>query len=239
MWLLVHLIKFLGRKDSVWPSNKKLCKDTGWNIDKLQRVKKRLLDKGLISVEVKYNTSNVYRFHTKEIKIFIDVDGQELEEKDSIVKHGKQSTVEDGKGYTVKTTNEVLTNEVLFNEEEADLSVLIIDYLNEVKKKNGIPGKSQWTKERAKLIKMRVKASGASSDELKAMIHFKVMEWKGTKVEGCLQIKTLFGDKFQDYIEQSQSKPSKGWIDQSTPSPVHESGIDEKLIYTSMFDKKQ
>lgn len=115
-WLLTHLIKFLGKKDSVWPSNKTLCKDTGWHIDKLQKIKKSLIDKKLVSVEVKFNTSNVYRFHTKEIKIFIDVDGQELEEKQSTVKSSRLSVVKNGKQSTVKSSNEVLVNEVLVNE---------------------------------------------------------------------------------------------------------------------------
>ena len=116
-WLLTHLIKFLGTKESVWPSNKTLCRDTKWNIDKLQKIKKCLIDKGFITVEVKFNTSNVYRFHTKLIKIFIDVDGQELEEKRSTVKSSRVSTVKDGKQSTVKSSNEVLVNEVLVNED--------------------------------------------------------------------------------------------------------------------------
>lgn len=117
-WLLTHLVKYLGKSSSVWPSNKTLCKDTGWHIEKLQRVKKALLDKHILSIEVRFNASNLYRFHTKYVAIYNGIDGASLEEhldgsagKTDIPKStGKTDSLSTG-----KTDNEVLTNEVLTN----------------------------------------------------------------------------------------------------------------------------
>lgn len=71
MWLLLHITKRLGKKMHCWPSNKTLMNDTGFKIDKLREVKKSLINKKLISVELKDGTSNVYRIETDKIGVFV------------------------------------------------------------------------------------------------------------------------------------------------------------------------
>lgn len=122
-WFLLHIVKRIGPNRNCWPSNKTLCNDTGWNIDKLQKVKKELIEMKLIQVEPQMNLSNVYTLKTKLLKVFVEVDGIQLEESPT----GKSGTlkggVKSGKGYTGKSGNEVLAIEVLVNKTDSNESV--------------------------------------------------------------------------------------------------------------------
>lgn len=74
MWLLLHITRRLGKKMYCWPSNDTLMKDTGFKIDKLREVKKSLVEKRLISIEIKDGTSNIYRIETDKLGVFIAAD---------------------------------------------------------------------------------------------------------------------------------------------------------------------
>lgn len=56
------------------------------------------------------------------------------------------------------------------------------------------------------LIGARV-ADGFSIEDFKAVIDKKVTEWKGTEMEQYIRPETLFGDKFQSYLNQKVIKP--------------------------------
>ncbi len=121
LWLLMHLSKRLNKNRTCWPSNKALLRDLKWSIDKLQKCKKTLMDKGLLSVIIRKNdsgqSSNMYLVKTSLIGIYINLDDLgELEEEGDT---GKTSmggdTLKSGGGDTLKSGNEVLTNEVLIN----------------------------------------------------------------------------------------------------------------------------
>ena len=117
-WLLSHLAKRINLKSGgkiCWPSNKTLCKDCGWHIEKLQRVKGTLVTKGFIEVIPQINSSNVYKINTQKIGVYISLD--EIEFSDCEIRGtGKSDMGGTGKsdmGGTGKSDNEVLTNEVL------------------------------------------------------------------------------------------------------------------------------
>lgn len=78
LWLLTHIVKRLNKEMFCFPSNKTLMSDTGWGIDKLQKVKKSLQDKGFLHVELRFNaerqTSNVYYLTTNLIGTYIGGD---------------------------------------------------------------------------------------------------------------------------------------------------------------------
>lgn len=117
MWFLLQLAKRINSNRMCWPSNKTLCEDTGWHIEKIQRVKKRLIDKRLIKVEVRNDNSNIYRIGTRYISFFINSENVEFEE---ITPTGKSDI--DGKSITLptgKSDNKVLATEVLTNTAES------------------------------------------------------------------------------------------------------------------------
>lgn len=121
LFFLMHLAKRINPRDkSCWPSNKTLCKDTKWNIDKVQKVKKALMDRGLLVVERRKDNSNVYRIKTTHIGYYVNASDAEFEEKEGVPENPVEgSTGFNHPHYTGKSGNEVLTTEVLTNKDVA------------------------------------------------------------------------------------------------------------------------
>lgn len=80
----------------------------------------------------------------------------------------------------------------------------IIEYLN---KKTGSQYKTTTQKTRD-IIKARLK-EGFTVDDFKTVIDKKVEEWKGTEWEKFLRPQTLFGNKFEGYLNQNIIKAGK------------------------------
>lgn len=76
----------------------------------------------------------------------------------------------------------------------------VIDYLNE---RTGKQYKST-TKKNQTVIRAR-SDEGFNLDDFKKVIDNKVAEWKGTNMEKYLRPETLFGTKFEGYLNQQQS----------------------------------
>ncbi|MCE5093496.1 conserved phage C-terminal domain-containing protein [Staphylococcus chromogenes] len=76
----------------------------------------------------------------------------------------------------------------------------VIDYLNE---RTGKQYKST-TKKNQTVIRARID-EGFNLDDFKKVIDNKVTEWKGTDMEKYLRPETLFGTKFEGYLNQQQS----------------------------------
>lgn len=76
----------------------------------------------------------------------------------------------------------------------------VIDYLNE---QTGKQYKST-TKKNQTVIRAR-SDEGFNLDDFKKVIDNKVAEWKGTDMEKYLRPETLFGTKFEGYLNQQQS----------------------------------
>ena len=80
----------------------------------------------------------------------------------------------------------------------------IIDYLNQ-KAGTHYRYSSADTK---KHIKARLN-DGYTLDDFKAVINKKVSEWKGTEMEKYLRPATLFGSKFESYLNQKETQKPK------------------------------
>ncbi|WP_419790619.1 conserved phage C-terminal domain-containing protein [Staphylococcus chromogenes] len=76
----------------------------------------------------------------------------------------------------------------------------VIDYLNE---RTGKQYKST-TKKNQTVIRARID-EGFTLEDFKKVIDNKVAEWKGTDMEKYLRPETLFGTKFEGYLNQQQS----------------------------------
>ncbi|PWZ60268.1 replication protein, partial [Staphylococcus pseudintermedius] len=73
----------------------------------------------------------------------------------------------------------------------------IIDYLNQKTAKNF----KHTTNKTQKVIKARWN-EGFEEDDFRKVIDNKVSEWKGTDMEKYLRPETLFGTKFEGYLNQ-------------------------------------
>jgi hypothetical protein len=75
MWLLLHILTKVNKKNECFPSNETLCNGTGWEIKKLQRVKKSLLDRGILKIQGRSKkgrqTSNLYIIDTDLLSIHV------------------------------------------------------------------------------------------------------------------------------------------------------------------------
>ena len=85
----------------------------------------------------------------------------------------------------------------------------IVDYLNEKCKTNY----KSTTKKTKSLIKARLD-EGFSLDDFKKVIDIKSKQWLNTKMEEYLRPETLFGTKFESYLNKKESKSDEEILDE-------------------------
>ncbi|MEB7824954.1 conserved phage C-terminal domain-containing protein [Staphylococcus chromogenes] len=142
--------------------------------------------------------------------------GQLKEYEYTVYEQSNQSGLSNvGKTYVGKTyvgksvpTNNNSTNNELTNNDGNILSGNptaypyrdVIDYLNQQTGKHYKP----TTKKNQTVIRARTD-EGFNIDDFKKVIDNKVSEWKGTDMEKYLRPETLFGTKFEGYLNQQKS----------------------------------
>jgi len=226
-WLLMHLSKRLNKENICWPSNKTLTKDTGWTLRTLQKVKAQLISKKLIVVMESCGpggqTSNRYILNTDRISVYVPVKKFEIPEPISknCIGGGNLLTPHEQNlpsPHEQKTSNEVLTNEVLDNELFPGLSIpeKVILYFNELRAKFKFKGDVQLNKSRTKLIASLIR-EGRTEQDIKRVMNLKFSKWgNDRKMRDFLRPETLFGDKFTSYFEESMNQPAGDWTDKDT-----------------------
>ena len=124
-------------------------------------------------------------------------------------------TLDDNNVYTLDTTcihsidknsidkNSIVENSIDIVEQDTTTFIIkqVIDYLNE---RVGSNYKSNTPKTRDK-IKARIN-EGFTLEDFKRVIDIKFIEWKGTEFEKYLRPETLFGTKFESYLNQKVKK---------------------------------
>lgn len=116
LWFLIHIVKRIGVNGTCWPSNATICKDTGWHIDTVQKIKKSLDDKGLLKVRKRAQTSNVYKVMTDYLGVYIPASEVEMDESPPTGNSGISPTGNTSRGGGENSGIEVLSNEVLTKE---------------------------------------------------------------------------------------------------------------------------
>lgn len=101
---------------------------------------------------------------------------------------------------TTETTTEITSKDILSPSSTAYPYRDVIDYLNKQTGKQYKP----TTKKNQTVIRAR-SDEGFDLDDFKKVIDNKVSEWKGTDMEKYLRPETLFGTKFEGYLNQQQS----------------------------------
>ncbi len=116
---------------------------------------------------------------------------------DGVAQNEQTNTID----YT-ETTTETTNNNILSPSSTAYPYKDVIDYLNQ---QTGKHYKST-TKKNQTVIRARTD-EGFTLDDFKQVINNKVTEWKGTDMEKYLRPETLFGTKFEGYLNQ-KTQPS-------------------------------
>lgn len=88
---------------------------------------------------------------------------------------------------------------------EPNITAEVVDYLNQ---KLGTRYKADTEKTR-RLIRARIR-EGATLEDFRKVIDKKVKEWRGTKYEPYLRPETLFGTKFESYLNQGAAGTRTG-----------------------------
>lgn len=103
----------------------------------------------------------------------------------------------------------------------------IVDYLNEKAKTNY----KHSTKSTRTLIGARFR-DGFKLEDFKKVIDTKTKEWLNTPSDKYLRPETLFGNKFESYLNQKEIKPNRQNIDRSTPYgwEAEDTGIKFKTL---------
>lgn len=113
--------------------------------------------------------------------------------------------------------NQVQLNTNTLNTKELNTNniyiVQIVDYLNDVSNSNY----RSTSRKTQSLIKARLN-EGFKIEDFKKVIDNKCKEWKGTEFEKYLRPETLFGTKFESYLNQKNfAKKTNNQMDTSNP----------------------
>jgi uncharacterized phage protein (TIGR02220 family) len=106
---------------------------------------------------------------------------------------------------TVTDVTNVTNNNKIRSPAEPDITAEVVDYLNQ---KLGTRYKAE-TEKTKRLIRARIR-EGATLEDFRKVIDKKVKEWRGTKLEPYLRPETLFGAKFESYLNQGTAGTRTG-----------------------------
>lgn len=197
-----YLCTFAGNKKTAFPSRKLMCHELGINKDTLTKYMRNLLDAGYIKKEQK-KVSGKFAHNVYTIYDFPESPSTEntMSENYRVRKFPtpKISTTNNNSN----SNNNIDLNNIYIvenqeNEKQEQIPYQeIVEYLNE---KTGKQYRYTTPKTR-ELIKARWK-EGFRLDDFKKVIDNKTLLWKGEKEEIYLRPVTLFGTKFESYLNE-------------------------------------
>ena len=196
------------RKGNVFQyyTNEQLMIDLNSSEKTIIKVKKELREVGLLE-EVRQGNNLPNRIYISQVDGAVENTVLELEK----VQHG---AVEN----TVLELEKVQTNKIDINDTDNNniksICQEVITYLNKVTKKNF----NKNTAGHHKYIKARLK-EGYELKDFKHVINVMAATWMGTDYERYLQPQTLFGNKFDSYLNRSMPNNVRSFA----------SAVDERL----------
>ena len=228
---MVILFKTIGfQKEVDWLSYKQICKHTGIkHKTRISESVKSLVEKNLIIKDGKYfkvnqdfekwltldkeNINSVKEFYqSKKLRKSVTNDNEKLRNSVTEVMEKRNSKLRNS---VTPSTDNIITDKINTdnvyrsgdsindfykedkNKETRKQIKEIIVYLNEKAGKNFRPTKADTIK----LITARLN-EGFKIDDLKKVIEIKTPQWKDTEWDKYLRPKTLFGNKFEDYLNE-------------------------------------
>lgn len=170
-----------------------LAKNFRLNIEIVKQAIEIFLKMGMIEiVDDAYMISNWMKYQNNS-------ELERIREASRIRQQRYRDKQKEKRNVTDNVTNNVTNNEIcsICNMSYVDVYKEIIDYLNEKTNSNY----RYTTKKNQTLIHARCE-EGFTIDDFKSVIDKKVEEWGGTEWEKYLRPETLFGTKFEGYLNQ-------------------------------------
>ena len=188
--------------------NEQLMIDLNCNSNKtIIKIKKELKDAGLMT-EVRQGMNLPNRIYLDALNGSVESTFQEVQKVHIGSVENTLSEVQ--KVHTIKTENTNTEN----NNNKLSICKEVISYLNLKAKKNF----KVDTASHQKFIKARLK-EGYVLEDFKKVVDVMVAKWKGTEYEQYLQPQTLFGNKMDNYLNQSMPRKAQSF----------QSAVDERL----------
>lgn len=184
-----------------WASNSYFSNLYGVTTVSISKWIKSLAEKGYIETEIEYKKDS------KEIlNRYIKIINDPIKEKFNTPQRKVKDPIKEK--FKENNKNRILNINNIYIVEIKE----IINYLNE---KTGSQYKATTQKTRD-TIKARLN-EGFTVDDFKIVIDKKVTDWKGTEWEKYLRPQTLFGTKFESYLNQKSFTKTNNKIDTSNP----------------------
>ena len=203
-----YLASFAGCENTCFPSRKMMLKELQMSETRFSKHMNPLIALGVVSVTRERN-GNVYGKNIYTINHEIQI----IEKQDS--RHSGNESAENESAENLSTNNNSINiNNINNNNKEyKDIDQVapdrppykeIIDYLNvKTGKAYRWQGKATQSHINARF------AEGYTFEDFKKVIDNKAAEWKGGKWEQYLRPETLFGTKFEGYLNQQQGEEEK------------------------------
>ena len=203
-----YLCSYAGAGDSAFPSMDKICYDLGVSRQRLERHRKALIKKGYITIK---QVKDKGRFSHNEYTINKTLSPM-LQNATTEKPTTEKPTTEKPTSENVTYNNNSINNNSINNNSSSNNNNVpvktdtipyqeIIEYLN---LKTGKKFKHKTAAHR-KFIKARWE-EGNTFEEFKIVIDKMVCEWTGTEFQNYLQPSTLFGNKFENYLNKTSFK---------------------------------
>jgi len=201
-----YLASFAGCKNTCFPSRKMMLKELQMSETRFSKHMNPLIALGVVSVTRERN-GNVYGKNIYTINHEI----QNIENQDS--RRSENESVENESAENLSTNNNSINIKNINNNKYKDIVEVdpnkppykeIIDYLNDkIGKVYRWQGKATQSHINARF------AEGYTLEDFKKVIDNKAAEWKGGKMEQYLRPETLFGTKFEGYLNQQHGEEEK------------------------------
>ena len=176
----------------------------GISEQKLRTLIKRLVQDNMIELVKRYNKFTIYKVVNYEKYNPQDNQHEILEnqylEGDSNQQNNQQATTKQPPSNHQLTTKEERKEESKKDNKDNKVNNIytpIVNYLNEKANKNFKP----TTQKTQSLINARIR-EGFTLDDFKKVIDTKCSQWLGTEMEKYLRPETLFGTKFESYLNE-------------------------------------
>lgn len=203
-----YLASFAGCDNTCFPSRKMMLKELQMSETRFSKHMNPLISLGVVSVTRERN-GNVYGKNIYTINHEIQI----IEKQDSRCSENESAENESAENLSTNSNSINIKNINNNNKEHKDIVEKdldkppykdIIDYLN-AKTGKGYRWQGKATQGH---INARF-AEGYTLEDFKKVIDNKAAEWKGGKMEQYLRPETLFGTKFEGYLNQQQGEEEK------------------------------
>ena len=194
--VLVEIDSLDDEDTGCYASNKYFAEFFNLSNGRVSQIIKQLHDKGYLDIKYNYNgkeiTERLIKIKRPPYPEVFNKLNRYLENDDRGIKFSKEGYLENAKDNNINTNN-INTNKEIYKE----MIKNTINYLNKITGKNYKP----TTPNTIKHLTARIK-EGYTEWDFMDVIDTKAKEWMGTDMEKYLRPDTLFGSKFENYLNQ-------------------------------------